>query len=67
MSKAQYLLLASFIGFYGLLFTYLLVRAFAGILSARLARVRPAAEINARRESARQGRRAWTAALYRNA
>jgi hypothetical protein len=66
MSKAQYLLLASFIGFYGLLFTYLLVRMFAGIISARFERVRPAAEINAQRASVK-GRRAWTAALYRNA
>jgi hypothetical protein len=65
MSKAQYLLLAVFIGFYGLLFTYLLVRAFASNLGARLARVRPAASVNARREDLK-ARRAWTAALWRN-
>ncbi|HEX8748655.1 MAG TPA: hypothetical protein VF717_15895 [Pyrinomonadaceae bacterium] len=66
MSKAQYLLLAGFIGFYGLLFTYLLVRALAGIIHARFERVRPAAEI--KRPGLSPGaRRAWTAALWRNA
>ncbi|HEX8174018.1 MAG TPA: hypothetical protein VF543_02745 [Pyrinomonadaceae bacterium] len=66
MSKAQYLLLACFIGFYGLLFTYLLVRALAGIIHARFARVRPAAEIK-RSSASAHTRRAWTAALWRNA
>jgi hypothetical protein len=66
MSKAQYLLLAGFIGFYGLLFTYLLLRALVEIIHARFERVRPAAEIK-RRSTSRDPRRAWTAALWRNA
>ncbi|HKS26771.1 MAG TPA: hypothetical protein VJS44_03080 [Pyrinomonadaceae bacterium] len=65
MSKAQYLLIAGFIGFYGLLFTYLVVRALAGNIHARFARVRPAAVV--KRPSAGSARRAWTAALWRNA
>ncbi|MBD0372199.1 MAG: hypothetical protein ICV60_15260 [Pyrinomonadaceae bacterium] len=62
MSKAQYLLLAAFIGFYGLLFTYLLVRMFAGIIGARVRSVRPAVVINARRAGAGAAR-PWTAAV----
>lgn len=61
MSKAQYLLLASFIGFYGLLFAYLLVRALAGIISARFARARPATDVRAAKLKTS---RAWTNGLY---
>ncbi|HEY0319614.1 MAG TPA: hypothetical protein VGC66_01455 [Pyrinomonadaceae bacterium] len=66
MSKAQYLLLAIFIGFYGLLFTYLVLRAFAGNVAARMKRIRPAVEMASRRVK-RGSHRPWTAAVWRNA
>jgi hypothetical protein len=66
MSKAQYLLIAGFIGFYGLLFTYLLLRALVAVIHARFERARPVAEIKRPYTGARAGR-AWTAALWRNA
>lgn len=62
MTKAQYLLLAGFIGFYGLLFTFLLVRAFAGFVRARMSDVR----VPGLKKSARP-RRSWANAVWRNA
>lgn len=67
MSKAQYLLLASFIGFYGLLFTYLLARAFAGVTRAHVTRVKPAIANVPHRMKAATRRRAWTNSVCRNA
>jgi hypothetical protein len=66
MSKAQYLLLAIFIGFYGLLFTLLIVRAFAGIIRARMKSIRPVVAMASRRVKTRRPR-PWTAAVWRNA
>jgi hypothetical protein len=63
MSKAQYLLLASFIGFYGLLFTFLLVRVFASLARARMSTVQPQPWLN---KPARP-RRSWANAVWRNA
>lgn len=63
MSKAQYILLVIFIGFYGLLFTYLLMRAFAGIIGARLQPVKPAAVERSARRAQLKRHRPWTAAL----
>ena len=58
MSKTQYLLLASFVSFYGMLFTFLLVRALAGMARARTSRIRPVAENVSRRVKSKQ-RRGW--------
>jgi hypothetical protein len=66
MSKAQYLLLASFIGFYGLLFTYLVMRALTGTMRARMKSLRPAVA-SARQHIKVRERRPWTAGLWRNA
>jgi hypothetical protein len=65
MSKAQYLLLASFIGFYGLLFTFLLARVLAGFARARMNAVK-AERVPGLRKIARP-RRSWANAVWRNA
>ena len=63
MNKAQYLLLAAFIGFYGVLSAYLLARAVVGIIAARMKRIRPVTALTSSR--AKVARRAWTAAVAR--
>ena len=61
MSKAQFLFMAAFVGFYGLLFALLLARALAELFRARLSRVTPAvAKVSGRVKVAR---RAWTDAV----
>jgi hypothetical protein len=63
MSKAEYTLLVSIIGFYTLLFAYLLMRALTGMIRARrpvaprIKRVSPLSE--------RARNRAWTRAVWR--
>jgi hypothetical protein len=68
MSKVQYLLLVSFVGFYALLFTILMVRAFAEVIRARVKSIRPAVNGASRRHpTGARRRRPWTAAVWRNA
>ena len=62
MSKAQYLLLAGFISFYGLLFTFLLVRVFMGFARSRMSAVR----VPRLKKDARPSR-SWANAIWRNA
>jgi hypothetical protein len=66
MSKVQYLFLVSFVGFYALLFTMLIVRAFMEVIRARMKSLRPAVTSASRRVKMK-GRRPWTAAVWRNA
>jgi HAMP domain-containing protein len=66
MSKAQYLLLAAFIGFYGLLFTLLMVRVLASLVMARVRSIRPAARIESGRAKTKRPR-PWTDTVWRNA
>lgn len=56
--------MAAFVGFYVLLFTFLMVRAFVQMIGARMKRAAPAAVKNV---SQRVGvaRRAWTDAVER--
>ena len=63
MNKAQYLLMAAFVGFYGLLSAFLLVRAFAVTLAARMKRMRPV--VATASKQVKTARRAWTAAVVR--
>ncbi len=62
MSKVQYLFVASFVGFYALLFTMLVVRALAEVIHARVKSLHPAVESAQRRVKVRT-RRPWTAAV----
>ena len=61
MSKAEYTLLAAVIGFYALLFAYLLMRACASIVRARWP-----ASTKIKKDTPRVPRnRAWTHAVWR--
>jgi hypothetical protein len=64
MSKTEYTLLAIIIGFYTLLFAYLLTRALAGVIHA-LRPVAPKIEGASRRPAATARNRAWTRAVWR--
>jgi F0F1-type ATP synthase membrane subunit b/b' len=66
MSKVQYLLLAAFVGFYALLFTMLIVRAFMEVIRARMKSIRPGV-VSASRSVKMKAGRPWTAAVWRNA
>ena len=63
MNKAQYLLLAAFIGFYGVLSMFLLARAFVEAIAARMKRMKPVAARTSSR--VKVVRRAWTTAVAR--
>jgi hypothetical protein len=64
MSKAQYTLLAAVIGFYTLLFTYLIARALVGMLRAWRP-AKPKLERAASRSNVTARNRAWTRAVWR--
>ncbi|HEX8141371.1 MAG TPA: hypothetical protein VF553_02175 [Pyrinomonadaceae bacterium] len=63
MSKAEYTLLAAIIGFYSLLFAYLLTRALAGVLRARWPAAPRLKRVSRRHVATRN--RAWTRAVWR--
>jgi hypothetical protein len=63
MSKTQYALLVTFIGFYALLFLSLLVRACAGCFRARRTAAPKIEKVSGRVAGAK--RRAWTDAVWR--
>lgn len=68
MNKAEYTLLAVVIGFYALLFAYLLTRACAASLQAlwpAASKVKKVSQTLATRNSRRS--RAWTRAVWRGA
>ncbi|HEX8773681.1 MAG TPA: hypothetical protein VF735_08715 [Pyrinomonadaceae bacterium] len=63
MSKAEYTLLVSIIGFYGLLFAYLVTRALTGIFRARWPVAPKSTSVSRPHAAARN--RAWTRAVWR--
>jgi hypothetical protein len=68
MSKAEYTLLAVVIGFYALLFAYLLTRACAATLRALWPAARKVATVSPTlRERNSRTSKAWTRAVWRGA
>jgi hypothetical protein len=63
MSKAQYALLVGFVGFYALLFAFLLVRACAGCFRAKRPGLPKLEKVSKTLATAHS--RAWTRAVWR--